>query len=357
MSRILPLFFLLTGLLCGCNKSNIQIPEVTADAETEASLSNAVDDAADDPAIWIHPTDSSQSVIIGAIKGFGLEVYDLAGKRLHSYPTGKPNNVDIRYAFPLVTGAKVDVIACSERTTNEILIYGIKPSDRSLYPLNAGSLKSSVDEVYGFCLYQSAIDSQYYAFVNGKDGQIEQWKLLADSSGGIHAELARKLKVATQPEGMVADDALAVLYVGEENKGIWKFKAEPGEGEGPVLVAMSTQENPTIQYDIEGLAIFPTGRHTGFLLASSQGNNSYAVFDRQAENRYLGSFSIGNTGSVDGTYDTDGIDVTAANLGGSFGQGLFVAQDGANTDVSGKPSPQNFKLVGWQKIMAVIPVK
>ena len=45
-------------------------------------------DAADDPAVWVHPTDPSQSLIIGANKKLGLEVYDLAGRRIQSSPTG-----------------------------------------------------------------------------------------------------------------------------------------------------------------------------------------------------------------------------------------------------------------------------
>jgi hypothetical protein len=48
---------------------------------------------------------------------------------------------------------------------------------------------------------------------------------------------------------------------------------------------------------------------------------------------------------IDGTSDTDGIDVTRAALGEAFPKGLFVAHDGQN-DVG----HQNFKLVPWQAI-------
>src|SRR2546426_138438 len=39
-------------------------------------------DAADDPAIWIHPSDPAQSTIIGTDKRGGLVVYDLLGTHL-----------------------------------------------------------------------------------------------------------------------------------------------------------------------------------------------------------------------------------------------------------------------------------
>ena len=53
---------------------------VSATVETAPVHSSA--DAADDPAIWIHPTDPSQSTVIGTDKssdGHGLVVYDLSG--------------------------------------------------------------------------------------------------------------------------------------------------------------------------------------------------------------------------------------------------------------------------------------
>lgn len=39
-------------------------------------------DAADDPAIWIHPGDPALSLVLGTDKKGGLNVFDLEGKRL-----------------------------------------------------------------------------------------------------------------------------------------------------------------------------------------------------------------------------------------------------------------------------------
>ena len=38
-------------------------------------------DAADDPAIWIHPDDPARSLVIGTDKKGGLEAYSLDGRR------------------------------------------------------------------------------------------------------------------------------------------------------------------------------------------------------------------------------------------------------------------------------------
>ena len=154
--------------------------------------------------------------------------------------------------------------------------------------------------------------------------------------------------VETQPEGMVADDELGYLYVGEGGRGIWKFKAEPDLSDEPVFISESDTSNDNITYDIEGLAIYYAAEGKGYLIASSQGNNSFAIFERGGENKYIGSFNIQSNG-IDGVEGTDGVDVTNINLGIPFSNGIFVAQDGNN--VTGDSIlPQNFKLVSWEKI-------
>ncbi|MCX6953687.1 MAG: phytase, partial [Verrucomicrobia bacterium] len=58
----------------------------------------------DDPAIWIHPTDRTKSLVVGTDKHSdgALYVYDLDGKIVHRVGGLKrPNNVDIAYGLPL----------------------------------------------------------------------------------------------------------------------------------------------------------------------------------------------------------------------------------------------------------------
>ena len=81
---------------------------------------------------------------------------------------------------------------------------------------------------------------------------------------------------------------------------------------------------------------------------------SYAVFDR-ITNIYLGSFQIADGKTIDGTYDTDGIDVTSIAFP-EYPKGFFIAQDGANTQ--GKDSlNQNFKLVNWKSIETALELE
>ena len=92
-----------------------------------------VSGAADDPAIWIHPTDPALSLILGTDKtsGQGLLAYDLSGRQIASASGSELNNVDLRYNFP-INGDSATLIAVSERGTNRIALFTIDANTRSL---------------------------------------------------------------------------------------------------------------------------------------------------------------------------------------------------------------------------------
>lgn len=205
-----------------------------------------------------------------------------------------------------------------------------------------------MDDVYGFCFYQSAVDNATYAMVNAKNGHFQQYRIttVGDSLAGL--ELVRDIQFESQVEGMVADNQYGVLYIGEEGRGVWKMDAEPDGSRERKLVPMSGEDNPHIAYDVEGVTLFEQDGE-GYLIVSSQGNFSYAVFDRTGDNAYRFSFKIMASGSVDGVEETDGIQAISRPLGSRFPKGVFIAQDGFNYD-GDSLMPQNFKLIDWSKI-------
>jgi 3-phytase len=329
------------------NSRQSMIHNLTATYETDPVPRGAGDDAADDPAIWINPACPDSSRIVGTDKKGGLAVYNLQGKELHYYADGLMNNIDLRYGYHLGDNS-IDIIAASNRSGNTIDLYRIK-SEGSLEKIYKRQLPTEMsDEVYGLCMYKSPVTGKFYVFLNNKFGDIEQWEIFADGNL-LDGKIVRKLKVATQVEGMVADDENSTLFVGEEDCGIWRFNAEPDAPvSGTFLVFSGEKDNRNIKFDIEGLAIYNLQHGKGYLIASSQGNDSYAVFTREAPNSYLGSFRIVN-GNCDGVEGTDGLDVTSIPIGNSFPNGLFVTQDGEN-DENGSTAAQNFKIVRWDSI-------
>ncbi len=314
--------------------------------ETEPVEAATTTDAADDPAIWINPENPSGSLIIGTNKKAGIGVYTLEGKEKYFFSVGNINNVDVTYGFTL-GGDKIDLCGGTNRSRNSLDLYKINKQTGELTFALAEPKISEVDDVYGFCFYKSPKSNKYYAFLCGKNGRVEQYEI-TDKGEFAGLTKVRTVEFESQNEGMVADDQNGVLYVGEEGKGVWKVDAEPDGTEKTFIAHSDEAGNPNIKYDVEGLTLYRDSKGGGYLIVSSQGNNTYAIFERTGDNGYIGSFQIKENG-VDGTQETDGIDVCSFAFGEIYPQGFFIAQDGKNA-TDGERHPQNFKMVRWEKI-------
>jgi 3-phytase len=334
-------------LLAACNMTRLDAAPtgsakpVFATVETEPVPSSR--DAADDPAIWIHPSDPSRSLIIGTDKKRGLDVYDLGGKRVQSLPDGRMNNVDLRYGFQL-DGANVTIVAATNRTDQSLALYAVD-ANGYLRDVADGRIPTGMADPYGLCMYRNGA-GEYFVFANdGDSGAYKQWKLQA-SRNKVGATVVREFTVGSQAEGCAADDATGRLYIAEEDVGLWRYSAEPNGGAERVEV--DTVKRGHLTDDAEGVAVFYGAGNQGYLLVSSQGSNDYNVYRRDGDNAFIGKFAIvADKQGIDGTSDTDGIDVTSAPLGSAFPHGVFVAQDGDNTAPG---AAQNFKLVPWERI-------
>ena len=321
-----------------------QLAQVISGATVETAPVPHTGDAADDPAIWVHPSDPSQSTILGTDKLGGIGVYSLAGEQIQFRADGELNNVDLRYNFPFGSLAAA-LVAAGNHTTNSIALYTIDPATRLLAPVAARTIVPGLS-IYGSCMYHSPVSGKYYVFLDAKSGAVEQWELFATADARVDARRVRSFAVGSQVEGCVADDELQALYIAEEAIGIWRYGAEPGGGASRVMVD-TTAVGGHVTSNVEGLAIYYTADGGGYLLASSQGSDDFAIYQRAGANVYVGTFAIGAGNGIDRVSHTDGIDVANIGLGSAFPQGLFVAQDGTN-DLGN----QNFKLVPWQKISA-----
>jgi 3-phytase len=109
------------------------------------------------------------------------------------------------------------------------------------------------------------------------------------------------------------------------------------------------KDNPALKDDMEGIGLYKLDATRGYIVVSSQGNDSYAVFRREGDNAYIGSFAVvADAGAgIDGISETDGLEVVSASAGPGFEHGLMIAQDGRNVS---PPENQNFKLVPWDRI-------
>lgn len=320
------------------NKRGIAVAHVNASMETVPVASG--DDAADDPAIWVHPENGAASRILGTDKQSGLAVYNLDGEILQFLELGRLNNVDLRQQVE-VQGELVDIAAATNRTDIGFDLFSINATTGEVSPL--GTWPVDLIEPYGICMYRDA-SNRPHVFVNGTSGRYQQW--LVESIAPLQVSLLREFSVDSQPEGCAADDQQHLLFVGEEMRGVWRMSTDPQLTEMTLIDEVGTG---ALVADVEGMDIYRRSEDEAYLVVSSQGDFTYAVYQAQGDYAYLGSFQIvaNEVSGIDGAQETDGLALTAANLGSGLGSGALVVQDGFNRMPRDR---QNFKLVPWSEI-------
>ena len=312
--------------------------DVTARGETVPVGAGIDTDAADDPAIWRDARRPAASLIVATDKKAGLYVYGLDGKIRSFLPAGRVNNVDL-----IDMGTHGVIVVASDRndvTRAQLQLYRLNAIAATLEPM--GAVPGGAGEAYGVCLMREGIN--LHAFSVLKDGLVEQVAITL-GAGNPQGQTVRSLKLATQGEGCVVDERSQTLYVGEEDRGIWSFDAD---ARGPVSgTLVAPVDGSQLVDDVEGLALVPVGRRGGFLIASSQGDNAYALYSVPGL-MPAGRFRIA-MGMFGATQETDGIAVAPGSFGADYPDGLFIAQDGDNA-----PAAQNFKLVSWRDILRAV---
>lgn len=323
---------------CGTSRP---LPIVQARVQTDSMA--RFGDAADDPAIWIHPTDASRSRVLGTNKKQGLLVYDLTGKQQQLLEVGRINNVDVRQRVRLGTQT-LDLAVATQRDDLSVVVFAID-ADGQVREHNR--IPTGLKDIYGICLYQPP-SGGLEVFVNDKDGTYQR-HALGYLDGKLTSNLVQTFKVATQPEACVADDSAQRLFIGEEKRGVWVMDLAQPVQTAPKLV-MALPVGGLLHADTEGLGLYKSPQGN-YLVVSSQGNNSYVVADAVPPYRVRGAFRIGMNLAlgIDGTSETDGLEVTSSPLGAAFPNGMLVVQDGYKRLPDGA---QNFKLVAWEDIAA-----
>jgi 3-phytase len=301
-------------------------------------------DAADDPAIWVHPERPADSRVLATNKKQGLLVYDLQGRQTQLLESGRLNNVDLRQRIRVGNGWR-DLAVATQRDDKTIVLFEI---DAKGHVAEVARLPSGLDDLYGICSARNRNDG-LDVFANDKDGRFVHLRLAANVNGeqiAWRADKLRSFRLASQPEGCVVDEPNERLFIGEEDRGIWALSSR---GDAPAKPELVLAVGALLKADVEGLAIY-RGQRTSWLVASSQGNDSYVVLDATPPFTPRGAFRIGIAADagIDGASETDGLDATSAPLGSDYPQGLLVVQDGHKRLPDG---PQNFKYVSWADVI------
>ncbi|MFH8658518.1 phytase [Streptomyces afghaniensis] len=390
------LLALLTPARAGADDEGL--PTVTPAGETPALYDDEAggNSDADDPAIWRNAADPGRSLVIATAKEGGLRVYDLDARLVQSLPAPRPpaeddapgryNNVDLVTGLRTSTG-RADVAVVSDRGNDRLRFYRIDPSkpggpltditDPATAPVFSTDQAEINDQrtAYGLATWQDESTGRSYALVSRRERtRLALVELKPTASGTVTYQQVRTLDLPAsfrlpngttwspcaepgelpQVEGMVVDPASGTLYAGQEDIGIWRIRADlTGK---PVLVDKvrefgvpgvydeETEEcaagadpgygGDRLSADVEGLTLFQEPGGDGYLLASSQGDDTFALYDREVseDNEYEGGFRVGAaSATLDGAQECDGAAVLNAPLGSRYPNGLLVVQDGHET--------------------------
>ncbi|QDZ90971.1 phytase [Shewanella decolorationis] len=325
----------------------IEIP-----AWVESAPSDRPGDTMDDPAIWVHPTEPEKSLVLGTNKRWGLLSFNMRGEQVQALASGRINNVDLRQQV-MLGGKKRDIAVATLRDNDSLAFYEIDAQGKlSEYPNQA----TNMVDIYGMCLYQDA--DTLYVFANEKSGRIAQYRVDWQVNGPS-IKLVRDIHTPSQVEGCVADETQHALFIGEEDQGIWRFNAKANGGtQGELIIKAEGDLVP----DVEGISLYQGanihGKKQDLLVVSSQGDNSYLLYQAQPPYAQLGKFRIGvnlngtengRETSIDASSETDGLAVTHLSVGtGAWQQGMLVVQDGHNHLPDNN---QSFKWLPWRSIV------
>ncbi|MBE2314796.1 phytase [Solirubrobacter sp. CPCC 204708] len=385
-----------------------------AQAQVKATLETAPlfddeaggDADADDPAIWVHPTDRRGTLVVGTKKNAGLDVYDLQGRTLQSIPSdpGRFNNVDV------VTGVRLDgktrdLVVTSDRGLDQLRVFAIDPAKarKGQPPLtdittpNAPLVFSATPEevevqatAYGLAAYNDRGDG-FVAVSRRSRTAVALYKLIAapnDTVSYVRVDdftLPDTFRLPNgtrwtpcedpgdgpQVEGMTFDPQRGLLFAAQEDIGLWVVKVGrhgftgqptllqkvkefgvPGtfdpETEECVLGADPGFGGRHVAADIEGLTIWRIPFVRDILLVSSQGDSRFVAYGDGGLGGFIGEFTI-TDGTVDGVEHSDGAQVLAEPLPG-FPLGLLVTHDGENRPDPEERASTNFKYTRLERV-------
>lgn len=361
-ARSLVALLALTGL-SSANAAHAEPAAVEALYESEPFLESDDDADADDPAIWVHPRERAESLVIGTLKNAGLVVLDLKGRTLQRIAApaapgpddeaGRFNNVDLVLGFRL-RGVPTDLAVVSDRGRDKLVVYKIDPrwkktgkplvdvtaasapwvfsktqaevnEQNTAYGLATTSLpRRGGDEAFGFVTQRERARLAKVRFNETRDGKVtyavSQYLAFPSSfklpNGRSWTPCADEDGVEPQFEGLVIDSRGLALYAAQETVGIWRVSLD-GNRRSLIERVRSYGVDYTRVYDEEEEEFACTyGSDPGYggkhLTADAEGLTIYEV-PGAGDDRYLSA-----SGQGDDVFSVWDIDDGKWNYEGSY---------------------------------------
>ncbi|MFD7653326.1 phytase [Actinosynnema sp. NPDC059797] len=410
--RILLVAALAPLLLAAAPAEGVVVPVAQTRAFADDASGAPANADADDPAVWVHPRSAERSVVLGTLKKGGLAAFDLSGRTLGLYPApaapspgaapGRYNNVDV-LSRVTVGGRARDLAFVSDRGRDRVRVYEVDGrgsaagagvlrdvTDPAARPVFSGSEAEVDDQRTAYGLAAGFVGRTPVVVASRRnETRLALLRVVPAAGGSVGTSVAATLDLPSsfplpgggvwapcgepgegpQLEGMVVDSRHRVLYAAQEDVGVWRIPLRPSGFGEPVLVdrvrsfgvpqtydpvteecAVSGPDpgvgGRVLEADAEGLTVAD-----GYLVASSQGDSRFAVYERTGRNRYVGSFAVGAGRGNDSVEHSDGAHVVTADLGPRYPEGLLVVHDGERRPAVGEADTTGFAYVSWADVL------
>ena len=356
---------------------------------------------ADDAAVW-NKGNPATAVILGTIKEGGLDVYKADGTVVQSIAGngGRFNNVDLVYDVVLGGQPARDLAVVTDRATDKLHIYAVDGASATPVqdvtaanvPLLFGGTKPVKSKTaYGVAAWRNPAGVAEVFATQENTTNLGKWVLIDAGGGKVSYQPAGTYSFPntfTLPnsttwtpcfnpahpdwqahaEGMVVDPATGTLWADQELVGLWKLTTNltspqlvhklkrfgqtytVSNGKCVINNSSTSFGDSYLPGDLEGIGLFQNGSN-GYLVMSNQNSSVFTVFDRDG-GTYRGSFKVGAAGSIDAVDKTDGVAITNMNMGGAFGGGMLITQDGKDTPEGGT----NFKFTPWSAVASAMGI-
>ncbi|RXZ72981.1 phytase [Agromyces albus] len=323
---------------------------------------------------------------------------------------GRYNNVDIAYGIEF-GGERVDVAVVSDRYNDQLRFFTIDPvgadAATPLVEVTAPEQaflfspdRATVDEehtAYGLAVWQPKGGAASVVVTQEGAPMLATARIVEVAGGLGYTDVAtteipssfplpdgttwtpcNEPGIGPQLEGVTVDQRSGVLYAGQEDVGLWRVQLPFGSDEPKLIDRVKdfgihdaydpeTEEcepvdpeatgfgGSVLEADAEGVDLYYGPRGTGYLIVSSQGDDTFAVYQRQGSNRLIGSFRVDGVDGADEINGSDGLAVTNRPVG-DYQQGLLVTHDEPETgaDVADGRDATNFSYVAWDDIAAAL---
>lgn len=328
----------------GCQTPSGQVARPTAVFSSQPVSSNEVQDVA----FWIHPTDSSKSLMLITNELKGLEVHNVDGLLLkHLARMSNPKYVDVIYGFQLGPTKTDLVVASCAGEPMGVKVWRVDPEKSKLHDVTFEHVIKVLggEEPLGLFCYVSPKTGRRFFFVTDNVGAVEQYELIAAEHELVSARLVRKFELEGKSKGGCADDERGVIYLSQDKVGVWQIDAEPDASSQGKLVIQANDH--ALVPNIRGPVLYRAGGGRGYLIVGSQGprggHSIVNVYDR-TDHHFVMTIDPSSTQS--GPIDhLSGLDVTNAPFGSQLSHGGLALNDQVTSI-----GTEDFKLFSWDEI-------